>query len=51
MIKKDFNFRPNSTQCCEELEYIEKIINNPDDKYSKIYLEKKDTSCSIIKKI
>ena len=42
MLEKDINFRPTSAQCCEELEYIEKIIDNPDDKYAKMYLEKKN---------
>ena len=42
MLEKDINFRPTSKQCCEELEYIQKIIDNPDDKYAKMYLEKKN---------
>ena len=42
MLEKDINFRPTSTQCCEELEYIKKIIDNPDDEYAKMYLEKKN---------
>ena len=41
MLEKDINFRPTSAQCYEELEYIEKLINNPDE-FTKIYLEKKD---------
>ena len=43
MLEKDINFRPTSTQCCEELEYIEKLINNSDE-YTKIHLEKKNKS-------
>ena len=42
MLEKDINFRPTSNQCCEELEYIQKIIDNPDDEYAKMYLEKKN---------
>ena len=42
MLINDINFRPTSLQCCEELEYIEKLIDNPDDEYSKMYLEKKN---------
>ena len=42
MLIKDINFRPTAAQCCEELEYIEKIIDNPDDEYAKMYLEKKN---------
>jgi len=42
MLIKDINFRPTSLQCCEELEYIEKLIDNPDDEYAKMYLEKKN---------
>ena len=41
MLIKDINFRPTSTQCCEELEYIEKLIDSPDE-FTKIYLEKKN---------
>jgi len=39
MIEKDIKFRPTSTKCCEELEYIEKKIN---DEYSKLYSDKKN---------
>jgi len=42
MLEKDINFRPTSTQCCEELEFIEKLIDNPDNEYTKIFLEKKN---------
>ena len=41
MLTKDINFRPTSVQCYEELEYVEKLINNPDE-FTKIYLEKKN---------
>ena len=39
MLEKDINYRPTSSQCYEELEYIEKLINNPDDENAKKYLE------------
>jgi len=42
MLIKDINFRPTSLQCYEELEYIKKLIDNPDDEYAKMYLEKKN---------
>ena len=44
MLEKDINFRPTSKQCYEELEYIQKIIDNPDDEYAKMYLEKTNKS-------
>ena len=42
MLEKDINYRPTSSQCYEELEYIEKIINNPDDENAKKYLEERN---------
>ena len=41
MLDDDINNRPNSKQAYEELEYIEKIIKNPDDEEAKIYLKNK----------
>ena len=41
MMKADNNLRPNSSQCLEELENIEKIIDNPNDELAKKYLENK----------
>ena len=42
MLEKDINYRPTSSQCYEELEYIEKLINNPDDENAKKYLEERN---------
>ena len=41
MIETDINLRPTSSQCLEELENIEKIIDNPNDELAKKFLEKK----------
>ena len=40
-MKADNNLRPTSSQCLEELENIEKIIDNPNDELAKKYLENK----------
>ena len=41
MMEADNNLMPTSSQCLEELENIEKIIDNPNDELAKKYLGKK----------
>ena len=41
MLNEEINNRPTSNQCYDELEQIEKIIENPNDNYAKKFLQKK----------
>ena len=42
MLNEEINNRPTSNQCYDELEQIEKIIENPNDNYAKKFLQKKN---------
>ena len=46
MLEREIFLRPTSEQCYEELEYIEKIIDNPDDENAKMYLEERNKPLS-----
>jgi serine/threonine protein kinase len=42
MLTEDINARPTSSQCLDELEYIKKIIKNPNDEEAIDYLKNKN---------
>ena len=42
MLVNDINFRPTSSQCYDELQYIKKIIKDPNDEDAKTFLENKN---------
>jgi len=42
MLEQNINFRPTSSQCYDELQYIKQIIKNPDDEEANQYLNNKN---------
>ena len=42
MLEEDINFRPTSSQCYDELEYIKLIIKYPNDTVAEKYLQNKN---------
>ena len=42
MLEEDINFRPTSSQCYDELQYIKQIIKNPNDEDAEKYLKNKN---------
>ena len=42
MLEENINFRPTSSQCYDELQYIKQIIKNPNDEDAKSFLDNKN---------
>ena len=42
MLEENINFRPTSSQCYDELQYIKQIIKNPNDEVAKKFLQNKN---------
>ena len=42
MLEENINYRPTSSQCYDELQYIKQIIKNPNDNVAERYLQNKN---------